>query len=139
MPLVRISVFDQLAAERRKQVPQAVYDAMRTAIGIPAGDLFVVLSAHAEGELIVDPEFMGMRRTADFVLVHITFRRGRSTELKQKLYREITSLLQERAAIAPDDVMIVLAENDLADWSFGKGEAQYVLHPPAQAQGSGAK
>jgi phenylpyruvate tautomerase PptA (4-oxalocrotonate tautomerase family) len=134
MPLVRISVFDQLAAERRKQVPRAVYDAMRAAIGIPEGDLFVLLTAHPEDELVVDPAFMGMRRTRDFVLVHITLRRGRATELKQKLYREITSLLAQRAGIQPDDVMIVLAENDSSDWSFGQGVAQYV-----PAQGSGAK
>jgi hypothetical protein len=27
--------------------------------------------------------------------------------------------------------MIVLTENNLEDWSFGKGEAHYVLNPPA--------
>ncbi|ACO33754.1 MULTISPECIES: tautomerase family protein [Acidobacterium] len=130
MPLVRISVFEDLAKERRRQLPQAVYDAMRTVLPIPEGDLFVVLTAHAEGEMVVDPHFMGVTRTKDFVLVQITFRH-RPVEIKQKLYAEIASLLQQRAGIAPDDVMIVITENDLADWSFGRGEAQYVLHPPA--------
>ncbi|HEX3438054.1 MAG TPA: tautomerase family protein [Pseudacidobacterium sp.] len=134
MPLVRISVSDKMAVEKRRKLPQAVYDAMRAAIAIPAGDLFVVLTAHGEGELVADPHFMGMQRTDHFVLVHITLRRGRSTELKQNLYREIARLAQERAEVSPDDVMIVLSENDLADWSFGKGEAQYVLNPPTQAQ-----
>ena len=130
MPLVRISVFENLARERRRQLPQAVYDAMRTVLTIPEGDLFVVLTAHAEGEMVVDPHFMGVTRTKDFVLVQITFRH-RSVEIKQRLYAEIASLLQQRAGIAPDDVRIVITENDLADWSFGRGEAQYVLHPPA--------
>ena len=134
MPLVRISVSDQVAVERRKQMPFAVYDAMRNAIAIPEGDLFVTLTAHAEGELVVDPKFMGMQRTKDFVLVHITLRRGRTTEVKQALYREIARLLQEHAQIAPDDVMVVLSENDSPDWSFGKGEAQFVLN----AQKTGA-
>jgi phenylpyruvate tautomerase PptA (4-oxalocrotonate tautomerase family) len=138
MPLVRISISDKMVAERRKKLPQAVYDAMRSAISIPENDLFVVLTAHAEGELVADPHFMGMQRTEDFVLVHITLRRGRPTEKKQDLYREIARLLQQRAGVSPGDVMVVLSENDLADWSFGKGEAQYVLNPPVQAQKAGA-
>jgi phenylpyruvate tautomerase PptA (4-oxalocrotonate tautomerase family) len=119
--------------EKRGKLPQAVYDAMRETIGIPEKDLFVVLTAHLEGELVVDPEFMAMQRSGDFALVHITLRRGRSTETKQALYRRIAQLAKERAGVGPDDVMIVLSENELDDWSFGRGEAQYVSNPPAGA------
>jgi phenylpyruvate tautomerase PptA (4-oxalocrotonate tautomerase family) len=133
MPLVRISVFDTMPIDKRGKLPQAVYDAMRETIGIPEKDLFVVLTAHLKGELVVDPEFMAMRRSGDFTLVHITLGRGRSTEAKQALYKRIAHLAKERAGVEPDDVMIVLAENDLADWSFGRGEAQYVSNAPAGA------
>jgi len=131
MPLVRISVFDSMASEKRGKLPTAVYDAMRETIGIPDKDLFVVLTAHLQGELVVNPEFMAMERSNDFTLVHITLRRGRSTETKQALYRRIAQLAKERAGVEPDDVMIVLSENDSADWSFGRGEAQYLSSPPA--------
>lgn len=134
MPLVRIDVSEALKREKRILLADAVYDAMRTTIGIPEGDEFVVLTPHADCELIADPRFMGMTRTGEFVVVQITLRRGRSTEKKQALYREIARLFEERAAIAPDNVMIVLTENDLDDWSFGRGEAQYVLSPPAGAR-----
>jgi 4-oxalocrotonate tautomerase len=134
MPLVRISVSDQLSAEKRMLLPHAVYDAMRHAIAIPEGDLFVTLNTHAEGEFVYDTTFMGVQRTKNFVLIHITLRRGRATETKQTLFREIARLVQERAQIAPDDVMVVLSENDSSDWSFGKGEAQFVL----KAQAAGA-
>ncbi len=134
MPLVRISVGEAVKREKRKLLAEAVYDAMRATIGIPEGDKFVVLTAHAEDELIADPKFMGIERTNEFVAVQITLRRGRTTEKKQALYREIAKLFEERAGIAPDNVMIVLTENDLDDWSFGIGEAQYVLNPPAGAR-----
>lgn len=133
MPLVRISVSDKLALEKRKQLPTLVYGAMRATISIPEGDLFVVLSTHGEGELVVDPHFMGMNRTGDFTLVHITLRRGRATELKQALYREIVTRVEQHTGIAPDDIMVVLTENESADWSFGRGEAQYV--PKEQTEG----
>src|SRR5271155_5831648 len=131
MPLVRISVYDTMPADKRGKLPEAVYDAMREAISIPENDLFVVLTAHLKGELVVDPQFMAMERSGNFTLVHITLRRGRTTEAKQALYRRITQLAKERAGVGPDDVMIVLSENDSADWSFGRGEAQYLSSPPA--------
>ena len=52
MPLVRISVFDSMPTEKRGKLPTAVYDAMRETIEIPHKDLFVVLTAHLQGELI---------------------------------------------------------------------------------------
>ena len=131
MPLVRISVYDFMPAATKRLVADAVYDAMRATLGIPEGDRFIILSAHAPNELFVDLKFMGMQRTNNFVLVHATIRRGRTTEIKQAFYAEVAGLLNERAAIEPDNVMIVLSENDSADWSFGRGEAQYVLNPPA--------
>lgn len=134
MPLVRIAVGEAVKREKRALLAGAVYDVMRATIGIPEGDKFVVLAVHAGGELIADPNFMGMKRTDEFAVVQITLRRGRSTEKKQALYREIAALFERRAAIAPDNVMIVLTENDLDDWSFGRGEAQYVLNPPAGAR-----
>ena len=130
MPLVRISVRDAMPITKRRLVADAVYDAMRATIGIPEGDRFIILSAHSQDELFVDPNFKDMKRTADFALIHITLRRGRTVEAKQALFAEIASLLAERAAIAPDNTMIVLAENDAADWSFGRGEAQLVLQQP---------
>src|ERR1700735_549171 len=130
MPLVRISVYNSMTAATKRLVADAVYDSMRTTLGIPEGDRFIILSAHAPNELFVDLNFMGMNRTNNFVLVHATIRRGRSTEIKQAFYNETARLLQERATIDPDNVMIVVSENDLADWSFGRGEAQYVLNPP---------
>ncbi len=73
-------------------------------------------------------------RTSDFVLVHVTFLRGRSIETKQSFYKEGARLLEVHANIAADNIMVMLTENQLADWSFGRGEAQYLLNPPAGAQ-----
>jgi hypothetical protein len=46
--------------------------------------------------------------------------------MKQALYRRIVENLAKDPGLRPEDVMICLVENELADWSFGKGEAQYV-------------
>jgi phenylpyruvate tautomerase PptA (4-oxalocrotonate tautomerase family) len=133
MPLVRISVYESLRSEKRQAITSAVYDAMRATLGIPENDRFIVLTGHSVEDLIVDPRFMGMERTEDFVLIHVTLRAGRSVEVKQNFYREIARLIHERAEISPDNVMIVLTPNGLEDWSFGRGEAQYVVNSPSGA------
>jgi hypothetical protein len=52
-------------------------------------------------------------------------------EQKQSLYRRIADQINQSLGISTDDVMTVLTENTYVDWSFGKGQAQYVLNPPA--------
>jgi phenylpyruvate tautomerase PptA (4-oxalocrotonate tautomerase family) len=58
--------------------------------------------------------------------VEITLRRGRPTEKKQTLYREIARRMSATGLVHAEDILIVLRENDTPDWSFGNGVAQYV-------------
>jgi phenylpyruvate tautomerase PptA (4-oxalocrotonate tautomerase family) len=134
MPLVRISVYDKTPAEKRRIIADSVYDAMRATLGIPENDRFIVITGHSGENISIDPGFMGMHRTENFVLINVTLRAGRSVEVKQSFYRELARLLEERAAISPDNVMIVLSPNSLEDWSFGRGEAQYVVNAPAPSE-----
>ena len=134
MPLVRISLQARKPESFRAAISEQVYEAMRETLNIPEGDHFQVITEHSEGTLIADPNFMGMKRSADFVLIQIFLSRGRSTEAKQALYRAIASRLAKSPGIRPDDVMTVMTEVGLDDWSFGRGEAQYVLNPPAWAK-----
>ena len=134
MPLARISLRAGKSDQYRTAISNGVYQAMREAIDIPDGDRFQVITEHNEGQLVADPNFMGMNRSADFVLIHIFLSRGRKTGVKQALYRRIAELLAMSPGLRPEDVMIVLTEVGLDDWSFGRGEAQYVLHPPAWAE-----
>ena len=134
MPLVRISLQAGKPESYQGTISQQVYEAMRGTLEIPEGDRFQVITEHGDGQLVADPAFMGMQRSADFVLIQIFLSRGRSTEVKQALYRSIAERLANSPGIRPDDVMIVLTEVALEDWSFGRGEAQYVLHPPAWAK-----
>lgn len=134
MPLVRISLQAGKPDAYRSAISNHIYEAMRETLGIPDGDRFQIITEHAPGQLVADPSFMGMQRSADFVLVQVFLSRGRTTETKQALYRSIVQRLAKSPGIRPDDVMIVLTEVGLDDWSFGRGEAQYVLDPPAWAK-----
>jgi len=134
MPLVRISLQAGNADSYRTAISNGVYEAMRETLNIPDGDRFQIITEHGHGQLIADPSFMGMTRTGDFVLIQIFLSRGRTTEIKQALYRRIVEKLCVSPGLDSDNVMIVLTEVGLDDWSFGRGEAQYVLNPPVWAQ-----
>jgi 4-oxalocrotonate tautomerase len=130
MPLVRIELRRGKSPDYRKAIADGIYEAMRETIQIPPDDRFEIVSEHDAAGFIYDRHYLGIERSDDFVVVQITLRRGRTTEAKQALYRRITERLREAPGIRSEDVLITLVENGADDWSFGKGEAQYVKTPP---------
>jgi phenylpyruvate tautomerase PptA (4-oxalocrotonate tautomerase family) len=109
----------------RQALSDGVQEAMESTIQVPPNDRFHILTEHASG-LIFDAHYLGIERSLAWVAVQITLRKGRTVEMKQALYRRIVENLATDPGLRPEDVMICLVENDLADWSFGKGEAPYV-------------
>lgn len=126
MPLVRLSFSTGKSAAWRAAVSDAVQQAMVETIDVPPADRFHVMSEHAPGFLVVDPTYLDVARSDDPLIVQITFRAGRSDDKKRALYRRTTELLAADPGVRPQDVMIVLSENTLVDWSFGDGIAHYV-------------
>lgn len=125
MPLVRISHRSGVGDAYRQALSDGVQEALTATVNAPTDDRFHILTEHASG-LIFDPHYLGIERSPEWVAIQITLRKGRTVEMKQALYRRIVENLAKDPGLRPEDVMICLVENELADWSFGKGEAQYV-------------
>ena len=125
MPLVTLSLEAGRTGAQKRQLADAVYEALRGAIQIPENDRFVAIREHAAEDMVADPGYLGVR-SGHPVFVEITLRRGRPAEKKQALYREIAQRMGATGLVRAEDVLIVLHENDTADWSFGNGVAQYV-------------
>lgn len=133
MPFVRIDAL-RAGATRLDALGRAVHDALVDAIGIPEDDLFQVLTSHdgQSGTFRYDPDYLGVHRDDDLVFIDITMRSGRTTGQKQALYRRIAELASASAGIEPRNIFVTLHENDLVDWSFGEGIAQYATVPAPQ-------
>ncbi|MDP1832306.1 MAG: tautomerase family protein [Geothrix sp.] len=125
MPLVRISHRAGVTDAYRQALSDGVQEAMAATVNVPADDRFHILTEHAAG-LISDAHYLGIERSPEWVAIQITLRKGRTVEMKQALYRRIVENLAKHPGLRPEDVLICLVENDLADWSFGNGIAQYV-------------
>ncbi|WLT32609.1 tautomerase family protein [Geothrix sp. PMB-07] len=125
MPLVRISHRSGLSEAYRQALSDGVQEAMASTVNVPADDRFHILTEHASG-LVFDAHYLGIERSPEWVAIQITLRKGRTVEMKQALYRRIVENLAAKPGVRPEDVLICLVENDLPDWSFGNGVAQYV-------------
>jgi hypothetical protein len=89
---------------------------------VPANDLFQLISRYRTEEMILDPTFGGVQRSADACIVEILFLQSRTDEQKRRLYRA-TVAGAVAAGFRPDDVMIALTENTRIGWSLGHGVA----------------
>lgn len=125
MPLVRISLREGKSAAYRKEIGDAVHQAMVEAINVPPLDRFQVITEHKPDGLIYDAEYLGIRRTDEVVFIQITLNAGRTLELKKALYARIVEKLKQNPGVRPEDVFINLTEVPKENWSFGNGVAQY--------------
>jgi phenylpyruvate tautomerase PptA (4-oxalocrotonate tautomerase family) len=128
MPLVRISTRSAPSPDFARQVGQRVHRAMMETINVPEGDRFQLIAGH--DDVVYDPSYLGIQRTDGIVVIQITLAAGRTSEMKAALYRRIAELLSSELNVRPEDVFIALVEVPAVNFSFGRGEAQYLGQLP---------
>lgn len=134
MPLVRIDLASGKPADYRRAIGQVVYDALLT-INVPKDDRFQIITERAPTDLIIDPTYLGIARSADCLIVQITLNEGRTLAQKRLLYKGIADGLHDRLGMRREDVFINLVEVCKDNWSYGNGEAQYAQpEAPQQAR-----
>jgi phenylpyruvate tautomerase PptA (4-oxalocrotonate tautomerase family) len=126
MPLVRISLKKGKPAAWRRAIVDSVYDAMIETFNVPKDDRFIVIHEHDGDDFSYSPDYLGIQRTDDVVLIQLTVSNTRGVAQKQELYRGIVERLVKAPGLRPEDVFINLVEVLPENWSFGNGAAQYV-------------
>jgi 4-oxalocrotonate tautomerase len=125
MPFVRISLREGTTQQYRKAIADGVHQAMIDAIAIPEKDRFQVISEYKSGDLIYDPDYLGVNRSDKIVFVQITLSTGRKPGQKRALFKRMAELLAKSPGIRPEDLLVNLIEVSWENWSFGNGEAHY--------------
>jgi phenylpyruvate tautomerase PptA (4-oxalocrotonate tautomerase family) len=124
MPLVRIDAPTADPA-RLDALGEAVHASLIDAFAIPPDDRFQVLRGASGDRVVFDRQYLGVDRGEGFVLIQVFLRAGRTDDQKRRFYQALADGVAALGA-DPRDLMVVLTENGLADWSFGNGEAQYL-------------
>lgn len=125
MPLARIDLIRGRDAESVRALADAVQQSLVDVLHIPERDRFQIITQHDPDEIIALDAGLGFERTPGTVIVHVFTQRGRSTEVKQALYRTLAERLAA-VGVAGEDLFVSYFENGPEDWSFADGRAQYV-------------
>jgi phenylpyruvate tautomerase PptA (4-oxalocrotonate tautomerase family) len=126
MPLTRVSLRRGKPAAYRKAILESLYRAMRETFDVPEGDRFMTISEHDGDDFVFGANYLGIERSDDLIIIQLTVSNTRPVTQKQQLYRRIVELLAENPGLRAEDVFINIVEVLPENWSFGRGEAQYV-------------
>jgi 4-oxalocrotonate tautomerase len=93
-------------------------------VGAPKDNRFQVISEYDTDSFPFDPDYIGIHRTNDLVIIQITSNEGRNPEQKKALYKAIADGLHSAVGFRREDVFISLVEVKKENWSYGNGIAQ---------------
>jgi len=125
MPLIRISLRAGTPPVYRTALVEGVYAALRETFAVPEGDLFALVHEHETANFHYGPDYLGIRRGDELVIIQITANATRTTAQKRTLYAAITRNLGREPGVKPADVLVNLVEVAPENWSFGDGLMQY--------------
>jgi phenylpyruvate tautomerase PptA (4-oxalocrotonate tautomerase family) len=125
MPLVRIDVVEGREPPELRRLADVVQEVLEEVFAAPPRDRYQVVEEHRSTHLILQDTGLGFERTDDRVLVQV-FQQGRGDEQKKALYARLAERLEADCGVAPTDLVVSVAANSRADWSFGLGRAQFL-------------
>jgi phenylpyruvate tautomerase PptA (4-oxalocrotonate tautomerase family) len=117
MPHVRIEIVKGRSLAERRQLFQAVHDALMEAFRITDDDRIQRIVEHDAENFEIPPG-----SSDRYTLIEITAFPGRSAEAKRDLYRVLVQRLGE-VAIDPMDVSVVIIEPALESWGLRGGRS----------------
>lgn len=125
MPLLKFDIVKGRSDAQLQTLLNATHNAMVQAFEVPPSDRYQSVTQHDPGELVLEDTGLGYRRSANAVLLTV-ITRPRTQAQKSEFYRLLAERLEADCGLSPDDLIISLVENEDADWSFGRGRAQFL-------------
>ena len=130
MPLARIDLNEGKSPEYRRTIADVVYEQMSIHLGVPE-DRFQVVTQHPVGEIIADPDYLGIHRSENIVFIQLVFLDVATPEQKGNFYKAVVDELHTRLHLRREDVFFNLQTVQPADWSMGNGIVTYAKGVPA--------
>jgi phenylpyruvate tautomerase PptA (4-oxalocrotonate tautomerase family) len=131
MPLSRVFLRRGKPEAYRQAILDGLYEAMRETFNVPEHDYFMVVTEHDAANFRGSPNYLGVARSEDLVIVQLTVSNTRTQAQKKALYRRIVEKLTRNPGLRPEDVFINLVETLPENWSMGHGIAQYATDAAA--------
>lgn len=126
MPLIRFDLIEGRDEKTLRNLLDAAHRAVVQAFGVPERDRYQIVTQHPAHELIIEDTGLGFERSKNVVIISVTSTQ-RSDQQKKDFYRLLVKELGESCEIESNDIMVSIVTNGASDWSFGFGEAQFLL------------
>lgn len=116
-PLVKIDIVEGKSTEYKNAVLNGVHKAIIETFNIPETELLQRLY-----ELPFNNFEYPSDRTVNATIIEISMFPGRSLKIKMELYQRIINNLEKNPGIKGNDVIIILQEPPLENWSIRGGK-----------------
>ncbi len=116
-PVVKIDIIEGKSTEYKNAVLDGVHQAIIKTFNVPKSELLQRLY-----ELPFNNFEYPKDRTVDATIIEITMFPGKSLKIKRELYQRIVNNLKKNPGIDGSDVMIILLEPPLENWSVRGGK-----------------
>lgn len=126
MPLLRFDLIEGRDKANLKKLLDVVHTVIVEVFDVPERDRYQIVHEHPVEHMIIEDTGLGLNRTNNLVVLSIVSK-ARPKEKKQKFYSLLSQRLEAQCGIAPSDLMVSIVENTDSDWSFGLGEAQFLI------------
>ncbi|MCF6514913.1 tautomerase family protein [Lactobacillus sp. S2-2] len=125
MPLMRVDLIKGKDEAKLKQILDIAYEVQVETLKTPERDRYQVLTQHEPFEMQIQDTGLGIDRSEDVIVFNVTSR-PRPAKLKQLFYQRLVERLEKEVGIKKEDVVFSMVSNNDDDWSFGKGETQFL-------------
>ncbi|EEX11755.1 4-oxalocrotonate tautomerase [Citreicella sp. SE45] len=125
MPLVRIDMIEGRSDEQLQLLLDTIQGCVVEAFGVPETDRYQIVHEHKPGRMVFLDTGLGFTRSDEVISVQF-FTSPRTHVEKIKAYRLLSERLEHTCGLDPNDLLISVFTNREEDWSFARGEAQYV-------------
>ena len=125
MPLLNITLQRGKDCAYIKKMSQTIHDTLIKTWNIPSRDYFHIVNQIEPECSFIDKTMWDMERTNDIIVIHITST-PRTSEMKKAFFKELPIALENAIGLKPDNVFISIVNNQIEDWTFGKGVQQLV-------------
>lgn len=126
MPFVNIYLPENYSRGLKEKISYSVHESLIEIFSIPVNDYFQVIHPVSPENLIFPESYLDISHISDLIYIQIICGSGRTVEMKKSLYAVIVQKISLRTHISANDIIIVLNETPLENWSFGLGKAQMI-------------
>jgi hypothetical protein len=125
MPLVRVDMLKGREKDEIVQILDAIHRAIVACFRVPVRDRYQLVYEHDRSHMVMLDTGLGLERSDAALMISVTSRARADTD-KIRFYSSVCHELKQACGIDENDIMVSFSLNGDADWSFGRGRAQFI-------------